>query len=183
MIYMVFVAGKGACMVKWHGRRVAGRGVAAVLALALAACATSPPRDFVEQEMSGQIAGKEWLYKHAYIDPTIETPQEDDLVIVFLPYVPSAPCPKESEASADQRSVMVSVPKGKKVIKLKKGRNLVFQYVRKGEAVANIAKRAKVRLTDIGTTKISGKVFAQYNGSNWVSGNFKAVLCEFGDLQ
>src|SRR5687767_5210730 len=98
------------------------RPLAILAMLATSACTTTQPAtDFVNHELSGRINGKDWVYKHAYVDPTIETPEEDDLVVVFLSYVPKKPCPIEDEAGADKTSVMVSAPNDKKVIPLKRG--------------------------------------------------------------
>ncbi len=147
--------------------------------------AESAPKDFVEQELLGRINGKEWSYKHAYVDPTIDTPEEEDLVFIFLPYVPSRPCPRYGEAEADPRSIMVSAPKEKKQIRLKRGttRNLVFNFEKNGEQFATVAKAGKIKLLEISDASVKGKIYALYNNGNWVSGNFSAVVCDRRDLR
>lgn len=146
---------------------------------------TVAAKDFVNADLFGRIGGKDWQYKYAYIDPTIETPEEDDLVFVFLPFVPKDECPKASEIGKDPRSVMVSAPKGRKLIKLKQGspRSLVFHTEKKGEAQATVAKDGKIKLTVISPKAVKGKVFSKHNDGNWVSGNFSAVVCDYAAMQ
>ena len=158
------------------------------LLLTLAACASVEiPSDYVNAELSGQIDGRDWAYKYAYIDPTVKTPNEDDVLFIFLPYVPKDKCPREQAEGSDRRLVMVAAPPGgSKQIKLKAGtkRNLVFQYdSKKGEQVAKSAKKGKFKLTQLGKDKVSGKIYAQLGDSNWVSGNFAAVVCNSLDLR
>ncbi len=156
-------------------------------ALLLASCFHDhPATDFLDQDLSGRINGKEWQYKHAYVDPTIDTPEEEDLVFVFLSYVPKKPCTKLDQVKElDPRSVMVSAPKAKKQVKLKSGstRNLVFHFDKNGEPVATVAKAGKIKISEISDSVVKGKVFAQYNNGNWVSGNFSAIICDYRDLQ
>lgn len=160
---------------------------AITLFLGAAACTHTPAvaTDFVNQNLSGRINGKDWAYKHAYVDPTVETPEEEDLVVVFLSYVPKKPCPMPDEDDPAQSSIMVTLPNEKKVIPLKRGtsRSLVFHYDRKGEQFATVAKKGKIKIVDNNGTKLKGKVFASYNDGNWVSGNFQAVVCDYRDMQ
>ena len=155
-----------------------------MLTLTSACTGEQAPTDFVDKDLSGRINGKDWLYKYAYIDPTIETPEEDDMVFIFLPYKPKSPCPKADGGGGDERSVMVSAPKAKKLVKLKRGtsRSLVFHFDRKGEQFATVAKAGKIKISDISDSTVKGKIFAQYNDGNWVSGNFAAVVCDRRDL-
>lgn len=143
-------------------------------------------KDFVDADLYGRINGKDWQYKYAYVDPTIETPEEDDLVFVFLPFKPKDECPKESEIGKDGRSVMVSAPKGRKLIKLKQGspRSLVFHSEKKGQPPqAVVSKGGKIKLTTIGAKTVKGKVYSLHNDGNWVSGNFTAVVCDYAAMQ
>ncbi len=154
--------------------------------LLVAGCtSTQAAKDFVNQNLAGRINGKDWVYKHAYVDPTIETPEDEDLVVVFLSYVPKKPCPMEDEVGADKTSVMVSTPPDKKVNLLKRGtsRSAVFHFDKKGQQFATVAKKGKVKILDNNGTKLKGKIFAAYNDGNWVSGNFQAVVCDYRDMQ
>lgn len=159
-----------------------------LLAVAWSGCTEKKVNDFVNHDLSGRIGGVDWIYRHAYIDPTVETQEDEDLVFVFLTYVPKKPCPKPGmePQDADDRSVMVSAPKDKKLIKLKRGssRQLVFHFEdKKGGQVATVAKKGKIKLTEINGDKVKGKIYAEYNDGNWVSGNFEAVMCEYGDFK
>jgi hypothetical protein len=151
-----------------------------------AGCATTPPpKDFVNADMNGRINGKEWRYAHAYIDPTIATPEEEDLVFIFLAYKPKEPCPKVVDPGKDPRTVMVSAPKNRKITPLKGGtaRNLVFHTQQKAQQYATVAKIGKIKLTSITDRSVRGKIYGTFNDGNWVSGNFTAVLCDYQDLQ
>jgi hypothetical protein len=147
---------------------------------------TNVVTDFVDAELSGQIDGQDWVYKHAYIDPTIRTPNEDDIVFIFLPYVPTEKCPRSPGDSKDQRSVMVAAPQQIKLVPIKAGthRNLVFQYEDKnGVQIAKSAKKGKLKLLTMGQDKVVGKLYGRFSDSNWVSGNFSATVCNSLDLR
>ena len=153
-----------------------------VVWLCVTACAgKTPPKDFVNEELGGMISGREWQYKHAYIDPTVDTPEEEDVVFIILPYKPKSECPTAEELGSDNRTVMISAPKSKKLTKLKggTGRNLVFQVEKKGQQFATVAKGGKIQLTQVTSRSVKGKIFGTFDQANWVSGNFKAVLCDF----
>lgn len=159
------------------------------LALAVAtACTTadvSNASDFMEQRLSGKIGGKAWTYKYAYVDPTINTPEEDDYVFVFLPYKPKDRCPQDADSSGDSRSILVSAPKvTDKAMPLKRGssRNLVFHYFDKGNAVAHAALKGRIKLTSIDAQTVKGRLMGTLNGSNAVNGDFVATVCEVGDM-
>lgn len=135
--------------------------------------------------MAGEINGEEWQYKHAYIDPTVDVPGEEDFVFVFLPYKPKKPCPVDENQQADLRTVMASAPKLKKPVKLKRGtgRTLMFHYERDGEMVTAPAKLGKVQLTQIGPRTVKGRIMGTYNGDNWVNGDFTAVVCDYAEMR
>ncbi len=161
-----------------------------VLALFPLACTKddAPPKDFLESPLAGRIDGREWQYKHAYINPTIPTPNEDDLVFIFLPYKPKVDCPKDGDddQAKDTRQIVVAAPKATKLVKIKPGtpRNLVFSYrTKEGEPFAASAKAGKIKLTAIGPNEIKGKLFAQRNNGHWVSGTFSAVVCNSMDFR
>lgn len=154
--------------------------------LTLSHCSpTKPPTDFLDEDLTGKIAGKEWTYTYGFIDPTIDTPEEEDMVIVLLPFQPKGRCPKESVTGDDGRLVMVSVPIEKKLIKLKSGsnRNAVFQYSKSGRQAAMAVRRGKIKIDSIGDDKIVGRLYALHNNTNWVSGKFSAQICEYADFQ
>jgi len=147
---------------------------------------TDVPNDFLDQDLTGRIGGRDWQYKYAFIDPTIDTPEDNDLVFVFLSYKPKDPCPRDSTGAGDRRSVMVSAPQQtKRTIALKRGthRSLVFQYKAGPKQVANVAKKGRIKLTSISSDTIKGKVWAQLNDGNWVSGRFKAAVCDYEAFQ
>lgn len=156
-----------------------------VLLALTGACATPAPKDFVDQELSGRINGREWRYQHAYVDPTIETPEEDDLVFVFLSYKPKKPCPKANETGQDKRTVMISAPKQRQLTLLKGGtaRNLVFHSEKGGKQRTTVAKSGKFKLTEVSDAVVKGKIFGTFNDSNWVSGNFSAVVCDWEEFR
>ena len=159
------------------------------LAVLLTSCThtTEIAKDFVATPLSGQIAGQDWQYKYAYINPTLQTPNEDDMVFIFLPYKPSSPCPKrEDYDQEDQRQVMVAAPKSTKLTRLKTGtpRTLTFQYkTKEGAAFVTSAKLGKMQLTTINDSVVKGKLFAQRNNGHWVSGTFTAVVCNSLDFR
>ncbi len=143
-------------------------------------------KDFLDSPLAGKIDGREWQYKYAYINPTIPTPNEDDMVFIFLPYKPAEACPKSEDDSGDSRQVVVAAPKGMKLTRIKAGtpRNLVFSYkTKKGEPFAASAKAGKIKLTAISDSEIKGKLFAQRNNGHWVSGTFSAVVCNSMDFK
>ena len=159
-----------------------------VIFIGLAGCtnAKSVATDYVEADLSGQIDGRDWFYKHAYTDPTIKTPNEDDVVFIFLPYIPKDKCPKSQDDASDHRSIMVAAPQQTKQVKIKAGtqRNLVFQYDDKtGDQVAKSAKKGKIKLLKITADKVVGKLFGRFSDTNWVSGNFTAIVCNSLDLR
>jgi hypothetical protein len=174
------------------GRRWAtcgGRSALALAATLTTGCfATAEiPRDFIDRELTGSLDGKAWRYKYAYVDPTIATPNEDDFVFVFLPYKPKTPCPRDGAAGGqDARSVMVAAPKSTRLVKLKAPRTLVFQYGDgdgKSAGTTRVAKVGKLQLTRVDKGAVRGKVFAQGEDGDWVSGRFSAVLCDFRELK
>ncbi len=158
------------------------------LALLPVGCVGSDPSratDFLEQKLGGKIGGKPWAVRYAFVDPTIDTPEENDYVFVFLPYKPAEPCPKDTEGVADNRSILVSAPKSTgKPTPLKKGssRNLVFHYLDRGSAVANAAVRGKIKLNAIDGKTVKGRLMGALNGNNYVNGDFVATICELGDM-
>jgi hypothetical protein len=152
----------------------------------LSGCSGSaPPTDFLDEGLTGKITGKEWEFAYGYVDPTIETPEENDMVIILLPFKPKERCPQGGDSHPDQRSVMVSVPLVKKVTQLKSGsnRNAVFHTVAKGKTAASVVKSGKVKLDVISGKKIQGRLFARMNDINWVSGKFSAEVCDYADFQ
>jgi hypothetical protein len=155
---------------------------------ALPACVSGPDpsqaKSFTKGKLAGRVNGNDWTYKHAYVDPTIETPDEDDFVFVFLPYKPKNPCPAEDEVPHDKATVMVSAPKVTKQTKLKAGtgRTLVFQFEKKGAPVATSAKKGKVKLTSIAPRTVKGKVMGAYNRDNYINGTFTAVVCDVAEM-
>ncbi len=156
------------------------------LSLSLSGCSSSaPPTDFLDEGLTGQITGKEWEFAYGYVDPTIETPEENDMVIILLPFKPKERCPQGGDSHPDQRSVMVSVPLVKKVTQLKSGsnRNAVFHTIAKGKPAASVVKAGKVKLDVISGKKIQGRLFARMNDVNWVSGKFSAEVCDYADFQ
>ncbi len=160
--------------------------VVSTLLLTLSGCSGSaPPTDFLDEGLTGQITGKEWEFAYGYIDPTIETPEENDMVIILLPFKPKERCPQGGDSNPDQRSVMVSVPLVKKVTQLKSGsnRNAVFHTIAKGKPAASVVKSGKVKLDVISGKKIQGRLFARMNDINWVSGKFSAEVCDYADFQ
>lgn len=162
------------------------RHLALLFVLMSPACVGSPPaKDFVNAELTGKIDGKEWAYKHAYVDPTIETPEVDDLVFVFLSYKPKGGCPSSAEIVKDPRSLMASAPKNKKLTRLKVGtsRNLVFHSEKKKTPVATVANVGKILLTQITDKGVKGKLWGKLDNGNWVSGNFSAIFCDYQALQ
>ena len=141
--------------------------------------------DLLDQKLGGKIGGKAWTFKYAYVDPTIDTPEENDYVFVFLAYKPSEPCPKDADGAGDSRSVMVSAPKATgKPTPLKKGssRNLVFHYAEKGSTVANAAAKGKIKLSTIDAHTVKGRLMGALNDKNFVNGDFVATVCEVGDM-
>jgi hypothetical protein len=155
----------------------------------LIGCATgggeAPPKDFVDKALAGYINGESWAYRYAYVDPTIETHYDEDLVVVFLPFKPKKPCDRAYLERDGAKTVMMSVPSSTRAHMLKRGtpRTLIFHFERKGEQWAMGAKGGKVKLTKIGEDKVSGKILARYNNGNWVAGNFTATVCGYRDLK
>jgi hypothetical protein len=157
-----------------------------ILAVWFSGCASRDPsqlKEFIDDPLSGQINGKEWAYKHAYIDPTVDTPEEEDFVFIFLPYAPKKPCPKEEDVA--QGSIMVSAPKNTKLTKFKKGgrRTVVFQFDKAEEQVAVQAKTGKFKLTQISETTVKGQLLAVQANGTWVNGAFTAHVCDYGDFK
>ena len=171
-------------MCHWSGLRKALL-LLGLLTLLTGCLSSDPPTDFVDNLLSGQIAGKTWAYAYAFVDPTIDTPEEDDMVIVILPFKPKGRCPQDTVTGKDKRSIMVSLPLIKKITPLKAGsnRNAVFQNVSKGKRAATAMKMGKVQLDVITKKKIEGRIFAKHNNGNWVSGKFSAEVCEYADFQ
>lgn len=164
---------------RWLGKRLS---LLVPILCCLDACAHTPsaPKDFIDTELAGRIDGNEWTYKYAFINPTIPTPNEDDVVFVFLPFVPKTPCPKELASAKAAKTIMVSAPRATKVTSLKAGspRNLVFQYEKSGVQVVNSAKKGKLQLTSNNDKTVKGKILAQFNQSTWVAGTFTATVCD-----
>ncbi len=155
-------------------------------------CITTPkdPGNFHSGPLNGVINGQEWVYKFAYTDPTVATPDEDDMFFVFLPFTPSKPCSKELAPSPGQaddgRRVTMAVPLKKKLLKMKgKGsHNLIFEYV--GDSSQHVTlniKKGKVLLTKITESDIEGKIYARSTNGTWVSGEFKAQVCNSLDMR
>jgi len=158
----------------------------ALQTILMAGCSGSAaPKDFLDSRLTGQIIGKKWDFVYGYIDPTIETLEEDDLVLILLPFKPKDRCPQDSELGPDKRSVMVSVPMVKKVTQLKSGsnRNAVFHTVVQNKATASVVKTGKIKLDSITKRKVRGRIFAVMNDNNWVSGKFSAEVCQYQDFQ
>ena len=160
------------------------------LVLAPTAACTHPAemaKDFVDKPLAGQIQGKDWQYKYAYINPTLRTPNEDDFVFIFLPYKPADACPKRDDQEvADRRQIMVAAPKSMKLTRLKTGtpRTLTFQYPQdNGGAFVTSASTGKFQLTSINDSVVKGKLYAQRNNGHWVSGTFTAVVCNTMDFK
>lgn len=159
-----------------------------LLAMACSACVTTPdaPKDFLREDLSGRIDNRDWRYRYAYIDPTVETPEEDDVVIVFLPYKPKAACPTDVDDKADSRHVRVTAPKAVKLVKIKAGssRNLAFQYQLKGgDPYVSLATRGKIQITSVSQQEVKGRVLGVRNDNLWVSGNFSAYVCNRMDFR
>ena len=144
-----------------------------------------PPKDFVNRDVYGVVQGKIWKYRHAYVDPTIRTPEEEDLVVVFLPFKPKKTCDRQAYDNHKANTVMVTVPHSTEAVLLDRGgkRLLQFHFERKGSQWVTSAKSGKIKLTHIGSDKVRGKVLAKYGNTLWVAGNFEAVLCDYGDLR
>jgi hypothetical protein len=155
--------------------------------LLTAACTSGkPPTDFLDEDLTGKLAGKEWSFIYGFVDPTIDTPEEDDMVIILLPFQPKDRCPKPGSLGAGVRLVMVSAPMVKKLTRLKAGsnRNAVFQYLAPGKKqTATAVKAGKVKLDNISETLVEGRLFAKHSDTNWVSGRFSAQICEYSDFQ
>jgi hypothetical protein len=163
-----------------------------IILLASAACVSGcvhdveVPSDFVEAELAGRIDGRDWQYKYAYIDPTLETPDEEDVLFVFLPYKPKESCPKSADDARDSRQIRLAAPKNTKLVKIKAGtsKNLTFQYqMKNGAPFATSAKKGKIKLTSVSGDTVKGKLFALSNNNHWVSGNFTAVVCNSLDFR
>lgn len=155
--------------------------------LGLTGCfGSKPPTDFLDEDLVGKLAGKEWEYSYAFVDPTIDTPEDDDMVIILLPFKPKDRCPKPGTLGSGVRLVMVSAPLMKKLTRLKAGsnRNAVFQHLAPGKKQTAMAVKAgKVKLDKITDTLVEGRLFAKHNDMNWVSGKFSAQICEYSDFQ
>lgn len=143
----------------------------------------SKMKDFIDEPLTGRINGQDWTYQHAYIDPTVDTPQEDDFVFIFLPYAPKKPCPKNEAPGVG--SVMVAAPKNTKLTRFKKGsrRSLVFQFDKGSRQVALAAKTGKFKLTRISDGTVKGQLLAASGTNNWVNGTFTAHVCDYGDFK
>lgn len=142
------------------------------------------PKNYVNQDLYGVIDGKLWTYKHAYVDPSIATPEEEDLVVVFLPFKPKNPCDKAAHEQAGVTSVMATAPNSTLAVMLERGtsRMLQFHFERQGRQFVTSAKVGKLKLTKLGTDKLQGKLLAKYNNKLWVAGNFEAVICDYRDM-
>jgi hypothetical protein len=158
-----------------------------LLVAAATACMHGPDpsqaTEFADQKLAGKIGGKAWTFKYAYVDPTIDTPEEDDYVFVFLPSKPAEPCPRDGDAGL--RAVMVSAPKtAGKATPLKKGstRNLVFHSVENGAPVASAALRGKIKINAADSKTVKGRLLGALDGKNYVNGDFVATVCEVGDM-
>lgn len=145
----------------------------------------SPPKTYVNQDLYGVIDGKLWNYKHAYIDPSIKTPEEEDLVLVFLPFKPKNPCDKSAQEQAGVATVMATAPNSKLAVMLERGtsRMLQFHFEREGRQFVTSAKIGKLKLTKLGSDRVQGKLLAKYNKRLWVAGNFEAVVCDYREMQ
>lgn len=144
-----------------------------------------PPKNYVNRDVGGVIGGKIWKYQHAYVDPTIKTPEEEDLVVVLLPFKPKKICDRQEYDKPHVSSVMVTVPNSTEAVLLTRGssRMLQFHFDHKGKQWVTAAKTGKAKLTKISPNKVHGKLLAKYTNELWVAGNFEAVLCEYADLR
>jgi hypothetical protein len=145
----------------------------------------SEVKSFLNRPTSGVVNGKEWSIKHAFIDPSIETPEEEDYVVVLLPYKPKSACPGPGGKNSDRRTVMISAPRNTKLTRLKRGspRTAVFQFQRHDTQVALAAVRGQIQYTKITSKSLKGKIAATYDSDNWINGSFTAVVCEIGEMQ
>lgn len=169
-------------------RRAAKKFSLGLLVVAMTACTTlatpAPPKDYLDKALAGYIDGKAWTYKHAYVDPTIDTPDDEDLVVVFLPFKPAKTCEPGAVDRDGAATVMVATPNSQEAFMLKRGtrQTLVFQFRRGKKPWVVAAKKGKMQLTATTPTRIEGKILAVYNGKNWVSGRFSAEVCAYQDM-
>lgn len=162
-----------------------------VLGAALTHCTTPDKsyeaKEFLPRGLAGRVQGKEWAYKYAYVDPTIDTPEEDDYVFVFLTEKPTEACPKSDETAADYRVVMVAAPKKptKMPVKLKRGgsRTLQFHTLKNREPFVVSALTGKIKITVSTDNEVKGQLMAQLNPSNFVNGTFKAKVCDLSEMK
>ena len=163
--------------------------IMAALGVAITAgCVTMDdvPKDFATSPLAGRLDGRDWQYVYAYTDPISRTPEEDDIVFVFLPYRPKAPCPSGLDLGKDSRHVRVSGPKAVKLVSLKAGsaRNLAFQYqMKNGDPFLSLATKGKLQVISVGADAVKGRVFGVKNANYWVSGTFTAALCNRMDFR
>ncbi len=163
-----------------------------VSTMLLLGCTTlrKDPKDFLDAPLAGVVNGSDWQYKFAYTDPTVATPDEDDMLFIFLPFEPKKPCAKELEPKKGEldepRRVSLAAPLKQKLLKMRgKGtHHLIFEYMSpEGKQLAVNIKKGKLQLTRITDTEIEGKLYARASDKNWISGTFKAVACNSLDLR
>jgi hypothetical protein len=144
------------------------------------------PKDFVEADLAGKIDNREWQYKYAYTNPVDRTPDEDDIMFVFLPVKPKDACPKTLASLKDSRHVRMAAPTKPQML-LIKGDSLhtvTFQFTMKnGAPFASVAKKGKIKITSVTGSEIKGKIFALRTNGLYVSGNFTAHVCNSLDFQ
>jgi hypothetical protein len=143
-------------------------------------------KSFLDRPVEGMIDGKEFEMLYAYVDPTIETQNENDYVFIFLPVKPEKACPGETDIDEDVPIAMAPAPKKKKKnFKLRGGtaRTMVYQFMQGDDQIALAAKKGKIMLTSITASKIKGKIFARYNSDTWLNGTFSAYRCEWKDFK
>ncbi len=163
----------------------------ALLGAAATHCTTSDKgyeaKDFLPRGLAGKVKNKEWAYKYAYVDPTIDTPEDDDYVFVFLTEKPAEACPKSDESAKDYRVVMVAAPKKptKTPVKLKRGgsRTLQFHTLKNREPFVVSALTGKIKITSSSENEVKGQLMAQLNPANFVNGTFKAKVCDLSEMK
>ena len=144
-------------------------------------------KSYMKRPAAGMVDGQSWEVKYAYIDPTAETPKEDDFAFILLDYKPSRPCPKISSIPSEARTMIISGPKAKtkRSVKLKAGtaRTLVMQWTDDEEPQALIAKKGRFKVLSTDADEVKGKLMARYDSDNWINGYFSADVCAYRDMQ
>jgi hypothetical protein len=161
------------------------------LALALLtgpACTSSNeiPKDFIEAELGGKIDSRDWQYKYAYINPVDKTPDEDDVMFVFLPAKPKDPCPRSVDDLKDSRHVRLAAPLKAQMLLVRpdSSHSVTFQHTMKnGTPFASVARKGKIKITSVTDKTVKGKLFALSGNGYYVSGNFSAHVCNSLDFR